>query len=85
MRNPGDQNKKPSVRPLLAALSWLTNRPRHGDPAMQLAIAHHVRMLLLHPVLDSFDVQAAIYMARKAGMDADGILARSSNVAKNLH
>lgn len=85
MRNSRDQNDKPSVRLLLAALSWLTNRPRHSDPATRLAIAHHIHMLLLHPASDSFDVQAAFYMAGKAGMDADGLLARFSAVATNLH
>lgn len=85
MRNSGDQNDKPSVRLLLAALSWLTNRPRHSDPAAQQAIVHHIHMLLLHPASDSFDVQAAFYMAGKAGMDADGLLARFSAVAADLH
>ena len=85
MKNFKDQNDKPSVRLLLAALSWLTNRPRHSDAATQLAIAHHIHMLLLHPASDSFDVQAALYMAGKAGMDADGLLARFSVVETNLH
>ncbi|SCX60935.1 hypothetical protein [Nitrosospira sp. Nsp1] len=85
MRNSRDLNDKPSVRLLLAALSWLTNKPRPGDPAMQLAIAHHIHMLVLHPASDSFDVQAAFYMAGKAGMDAEGLLARFSAVATNLH
>jgi hypothetical protein len=85
MRNSRDQNDKPSVRVLLAALSWLAHKPRHADPATQLAIARHIHMLLLHPASDSFDVQAAFYMAGKAGMDADGLLARFSAVATNLH
>jgi hypothetical protein len=85
MRNSRDQNDKPSVRLLLAALSWLTNRPPHSDPATHKAIAHHIHMLVLHPASDSFDVQAAFYMAGKAGMDAEGLLARFSAIATNLH
>ena len=85
MRNSRDQNDKPSVRLLLAALSWLTNRPRHSDPTTHRAIAHHIHMLVLHPASDSFDVEAAFYMAGKAGMDAEGLLARFSAVATNLH
>ena len=85
MRNSRKQNDKPSVRLLLATLSWLTNRPRRSDPVTQLAIAQHIHMLVLHPAADDFDVQAAFYMASKAGMDADGLLARFSGVATNLH
>jgi hypothetical protein len=42
-------------------------------------------MLVLHPASDNFDVQAAFYMASKAGMDAEGLLARFSAVKANLH
>jgi hypothetical protein len=42
-------------------------------------------MLVLHPASDSFDVEAAFYMAGKAGLDAEGLLARFSAVATNLH
>jgi hypothetical protein len=85
MRNSRDKNNKPSVRLLLAALAWLTNRPRPSDPTTQLAIAQHIHMLVLHPASDNFDVQAAFYMASKAGMDAEGLLARFSAVKANLH
>lgn len=85
MRNCRDQNDRPSVRLLLATLSWLTHRSRHPSAATQLAIAHHIHMLVLHPVSDNLDVQAAFYMASKAGMDAEGLLARFSAIATNLH
>jgi hypothetical protein len=67
------------------AVFGFRNRPRHSDAATQQAIAHHVHMLLLHPASDSFDVQAAFYMAGKAGMDADGLHARFSSVATGFH
>ncbi len=73
------------MRLLLAALSWLTNRTCHCDRATQLAITRHIHMLLLHPASDNFDIQAAFCMAGKAGMDAHGLLARFSAIAKNLH
>jgi hypothetical protein len=67
------------------AVFGFRNRPRHSDAATQQAIAHHVHMLLLHPASDSFDVQAAFYMAGKAGMHADGLRARFSSVATDFH
>lgn len=85
MRNSRDQNDRPSVRLLLATLSWLVNRRHPFDPATRLAIVQHIHMLVLHPASDNFDVQAAFYMASKAGMDADGLLARFSAVKASLH
>jgi hypothetical protein len=85
MRNSRDKDDKPSVRLLLATLAWLVNRPHPSNPATRLAIAQHIHMLVLHPASDNFDVQAAFYMASKAGMDADGLLARFSAVKANLH
>ena len=86
MRNSKEQRDKPSVKLLLAALSWLTVKQRHPtDSATQLKISHHLHMLVLHPASDSFDIQAGLYMAGRAGMDADGLLARYVGVAAKLH
>ncbi|KIO48219.1 hypothetical protein [Nitrosospira sp. NpAV] len=86
MKNFRNDQDKPSVSLLLAALSWLTSRrQRPPDPAMQSAIAHHLHLLVMHPASDSFDIQAAIYMAGRAGMDAGGLVARFSGIPASLH
>lgn len=36
----------------------------------------------MHPASDTFDIQAALYMAGRAGMDADGLLAGFAGAAK---
>lgn len=76
-------NNKPSVRLLLAALSWLTKSPNHSDPATQRAIAHHIHMLVLHPYSDNIDVQAAFDMAGNTGMGVDALLASFSAARTN--
>ncbi|MBA4142926.1 MAG: hypothetical protein H0X43_07950 [Nitrosospira sp.] len=86
MRNSKERDDKPSVKLLLAALAWLTTRRgRAPDPATQLAIAHHLHLLVLHPATDTIDVQAALYMASKTGMDATGLLARYGGITARLH
>ncbi|MGH8684039.1 MAG: hypothetical protein ACREUM_01670 [Nitrosospira sp.] len=86
MQHSKDRHDKPSVRLLLAALSWLTTRRRQPpDPATQSAIAHHLHMLVLHPASDSIDIQAGFYMAGRTGMDADGLLARFAGIATRFH
>ncbi|WP_151898900.1 hypothetical protein [Nitrosospira lacus] len=86
MKNSKDEQDKPSVSLLLAALSWLTSRRRRPlDPATRFAIAHHFHLLVLHPASDSFDIQAALYMAGRMGIDADGLVARFSGTPANLH
>ena len=86
MRNSKDGQDQPSVSLLLAALSWLTARRRRPpDRATQSAIAHHLHLLVLHPASDSFDIQAALYMAGRAGIDADGLVARFSGIPASLH
>jgi hypothetical protein len=86
MRNPRDPYDQSSVRLLLAALSWLTTRRRQPlDSITRSAIARHLHMLVLHPASDSFDIQAALYMAGRAGMDAEGLLARFAGIAASLH
>lgn len=86
MQNLKSQYERPTVRLLLAVLSWLTTR-RHQPPdaAIRSAIAHHFHLLVLHPASDSIDIQAGIYMARRTGMDAAGLLARYAGVKMNLH
>ena len=86
MQNLKSQYEKPSVRLLLGVLSWLTTR-RHRlpDAATQSAIAHHFHLLVLHPASDSIDIQAAIHMARRTGMDAAGLLARYAGAKASLH
>jgi len=92
----GTKNDGPPVRLLLAVLSWLTTRsgpmagrPNRGqapaDPATRLAIAHHFHLLVLHPASDSIDIQAGIYMADRAGMDAAALLARFRGITAQLH
>ncbi|SOD41752.1 hypothetical protein SAMN06298226_2054 [Nitrosovibrio sp. Nv4] len=85
VQNSRSKYDRPSVRLLLAVLSWLTTR-RHRlpDPATQAAIAYHFHLLVLHPSSDSIDIQAGIHMAGRAGMDAAGLLARYSGPAR-LH
>jgi hypothetical protein len=86
MKNSRDEQDKPSVSLLLAALSWLTSRRgRPLDPAMRSAIAHHLYLLVMHPASDSFDIQAALYMAGRAGIDAGGLVARFSGIQARLH
>jgi hypothetical protein len=86
MRNSNDQYDNPSVRLLLALLSWLTARRRRPlDPTTQSAIARHLHMLVLHPASDSFDIPAALYMAGRTGMDTEGLLARFGGIAASLH
>ncbi|MDQ3186312.1 MAG: hypothetical protein M3Q16_07645 [Pseudomonadota bacterium] len=86
MQNFKDQHDKPSVKLLLAALSWLTTRrQRPLDLATQSAIAHHLHMLVLHPASDSIDIHAGFYMAGRTGMDADGLLARFGGIATRFH
>jgi hypothetical protein len=86
MRNLKSQYEKPSVRLLLAVLSWLTIRcHRLPDAATQSAIAHHFHLLVLHPASDSIDIQAAIHMAHRTGMDAAGLLARYAGAKASLH
>lgn len=83
MQNSTDPHDEPSVKLLLSALSWLTARRRlHPDAATRSAIAHHLRLLVMHPASDTFDIQAALYMAGRAGMDADGLLAGFAGAAK---
>ncbi|WP_143058180.1 hypothetical protein [Nitrosovibrio sp. Nv6] len=85
MQNSRSKHDRPSVRLLLAVLSWLTTRRRRlPDSATQAAIAHHFHLLVLHPSSDSIDIQAGIHMASRAGMDAAGLLARYSGAAR-LH
>lgn len=85
MRNSKDEHK-PSVSLLLAALSWLTAKRRcPPDPATRSAIAHHLHLLVLHPASDSFDIQAALYMAGRAGIDANGLIASFSGIPAGLH
>lgn len=90
------KNDGPPVRLLLAVLSWLTTRsgpmaarPNTGrakaDPATRLAIAHHFHLLVLHPASDSIDIQAGIYMADRAGMNATDLLARFPGITARLH
>jgi hypothetical protein len=50
-----------------------------------LAIAHHFHLLVLHPASDSIDIQAGIYMADRAGMDAAALLARFRGITAQLH
>jgi hypothetical protein len=50
-----------------------------------LAIAHHFHLLVLHPASDSIDIQAGIYMADRAGMDAADLLARFPGITARLH
>lgn len=86
MKNFKDQHDKPSVKLLLAALSWLTTRRRRPpDLATQSAITHHLHMLVLHPASDNIDIQAGFYMAGRTGMDADGLLARFGDAATRYH
>jgi hypothetical protein len=99
MTKRGGKNDGPPVRLLLAVLSWLTTRsgPIAGrantantgrakaDPATRLAIAHHFHLLVLHPASDSIDIQAGIYMADRAGMDATDLLARFPGITARLH
>ena len=84
MRNSKSQDRPP-VKLLLSVLSWLTDRRRISDPAIQSAIAQHFHLLVLHPASDSIDIQAGIYMAGRAGMDAAGLLARYAGVKMSLH
>lgn len=93
------KNGGPPVRLLLAVLSWLTTRsgpiparpntpntgPTKADQATRLAIAHHFHLLVLHPASDSIDIQAGIYMADRAGMDAADLLARFPGITARLH
>ena len=86
----GTKTDGPPVRLLLAVLSWLTTRrPNTGranaDPATRLAIAHHFHLLVLHPASDSIDIQAGIYMADRAGMNATDLLARFPGITARLH
>ena len=99
MPNRDTKNDGPPVRLLLAVLSWLTTRsgpiagrpntPNTGrataDQATRLAIAHHFHLLVRHPASDSIDIQAGIYMADRAGMDAADLLARFPRITARLH
>lgn len=85
MRNLRSQTEVLPVRGLLTLLSWLTTKRGLSDPAIRSAIVHHFHLLVLHPASDSIDIQAGIYMARKAGMDAGGLLARYAGTATSLH
>jgi hypothetical protein len=90
-QNRGAPNDKPQVRLLLAVLSWLTTRSRssavrnHADGATRTAITHHFQLLVLHPASDSIDIEAGIYMAERAGVDASDLLARFAGVTRRLH
>jgi len=93
------KNDGPPVRLLLAVLSWLTTRSEpiagrpntpntvraNSDQATRLAIAHHFHLLVLHPASDSIDIQAGIYMADRAGMDAADLLARFPGITARRH
>ncbi|SFH29055.1 hypothetical protein SAMN05216299_105110 [Nitrosospira sp. Nsp14] len=93
------KNDGPPVRLLLAVLSWLTTRSgpiaarpntantgrANADQATRLAIAHHFHLLVLHPASDSIDIQAGIYMADRAGMDAADLLARFPGSTARRH
>lgn len=79
------QYEKPSVGLLLAVLSWLTTRgAKLPDAATRSVIAHHFHLLVLHPSSDGIDIQAGLYMAKRRGMDAAGLLARYG-VKMSLH
>ena len=91
MQNRGTQYDRPQVKLLLAVLSWLTTRSRpnavrpNDDPATRKAIAHHFQLLVLHPASDSIDIEAGIYMADRAGVDATDLLARFAGISGRLH
>jgi hypothetical protein len=91
MQNRGTQYDRPQVRLLLAVLSWLTTRARpnaarpNADPATRTAIAHHFQLLVLHPASDSIDIEAGIYMAHRAGVDAAHLLACFAGITRRLH
>ena len=57
----------------------------NADPATRVAIAHHFHLLVLHPASDSIDIQAGIYMADRAGVDATSLLARFPGLTRRLH
>lgn len=84
-------NDKPQVKLLLAVLSWLTTRSRpsalrpDADPATRSAITHHFQLLVLDPASDSIDIEAGIYMAERAGVDARDLLARFAAATRRLH
>ena len=94
MQTRGTPNGKPQVRLLLAVLSWLTTRSRPSavrsnqpgtDAATRTAIVHHFQLLVLHPASDSIDIEAGIYMADRAGVDATVLLARFAGINGGLH
>ena len=94
MQTRGTPNGKPQVRLLLAVLSWLTTRSRpsavrsnqpDADAATRTAIVHHFQLLVLHPASDSIDIEAGIYMADRAGVDATDLLARFAGINGGLH
>ncbi|WP_146164559.1 hypothetical protein [Nitrosospira sp. Nsp2] len=91
IQNRGKSNEKPPVSLLLAVLSWLTTRSRpsaartDADRVTRTAIAHHFQLLVLHPASDSIDIEAGIYMAERAGVDASDLLARFAGITGRLH
>jgi hypothetical protein len=89
MQNRGKSNEKPPVSLLLAVLSWLTTRPgavrTDADRVTRTAITHHFQLLVLHPASDNIDIQAGIYMAERAGVDANDLLARFVGITGRLH